>query len=75
MLVDDQPTNMVSLVRLPDNITMGPEQLGHLPLAIPPAATETHVFSALKNTSVISVGEIYDDGFQAILTKIFSSLG
>ena len=63
------------LVILPDNNTMDPEKVGHSPLTLPPASTETHVFSALKNTSVISVGEIYDDGFQAILTKIFSSLG
>ena len=46
-LVDVQPTKMVPQVRLPDNSIMEPEQVGHLPLTLPHAATETHVFSVL----------------------------
>ena len=46
-LVNLQPTNMRPRVRLPDNSTMDPQQAHHLPLSLPPAATETHVFSAL----------------------------
>ena len=56
-------------VRLPENRTMDPEQTGHLPLALPPAATETHVFSALQNASLISFGQLCDDDYQAIFNK------
>ena len=56
-------------VRLPENITMVPEQVSQLPLALPPTATETHVFLAFKNASLISVGQICNDDCQAILTK------
>ena len=45
------------------------DKLGHLPLALLPATTETHVFSELQNTYLISVGQLYDDDFQAILNK------
>ena len=45
------------------------DKLGHLPLALLPATTETHVFSELQNTFLISVGQLYDDDFQAILNK------
>ena len=48
---------------------MDPEQVGHLPLALPPAATETPVFSVLKNESLISVGQLCDDVCQAIFNK------
>ena len=60
---------MVPQVRLPGNRTVYPEQVGHLPLSLPPAATETHVFSALQNESLISVGQLCDDEFQAIFNK------
>ena len=72
--VDVQPKNLGHRVSLPENSTMDSEQLGHLPLALPPSATETHVFSALQNASLISVGQLCDDGCQAILTKIPSSI-
>ena len=68
-LFNVQPTNMGTRVRLPDNRTMDPEQVGHLTLPLPPSATQTYVFSALKNASLIPVGQICDDGCQAILTK------
>ena len=67
--VDVEPTKMGLRFRLPDNITMNPEQVGHLPLTFPPDTTENHVFSAFKNTSLISVGQLYDDDFQAIFNK------
>ena len=47
VLVYFKPTNICPLVRLPENSTMEPEQVVHLPLELPPAATETNVFSAL----------------------------
>ena len=47
-LVDVQPTKMGPRVRLPDNSTMDPEQVGHLPLALPPAVTETMYFRYWK---------------------------
>ena len=48
---------------------MDPEKGGHLPLKLTPAATETNVFSAFQNASLISVGQICDDECQAILNK------
>ena len=48
VLVNLQPTNMGPQVRLPDNSIMDPQQVDHLPLALPPLATETHVFQYLK---------------------------
>ena len=39
VLVNIQPTKMGCRVILPDNITMDPQQVGHLPLALPPDAT------------------------------------
>ena len=35
-------------VRLSDHITMDPQQVGQSPLALPLAATETHVFQHYK---------------------------
>ena len=55
-LVNIQPTNIGLRVRLPDNSTMNPHLVGHLPLALPPTATERHVFAALQNTTLLSVG-------------------
>ena len=43
-LVNIQPINMVTQVRLSDNITIDPQQVVHSPLSIPPAAIETRVF-------------------------------
>ena len=48
---------------------MDPEQVGHLTLTLPPAAEETHVFSAFQNASLISVGQLCDDDCQAIFNK------
>ena len=48
---------------------METEQVGYLPLTLPPDATETHVFSALQNASLISVGQLCDDYYQAIFNK------
>ena len=48
---------------------MDPEQVGCLHLALPPAATETHVFSEFQNSSLISVGQLCDDDCQAVLKK------
>ena len=45
---------------------MEPEQVGHLPLTLPPDATENHVFSALKNASLISVVQVCDDEYWAL---------
>ena len=69
------PTSMGPRVRLNDNSTMDPQHVENLPLELPPAATEINVFAALKNSSLISVGQICDDGCQAIFKKITSSLG
>ena len=60
-LVNVQTTNMGPQVRPSDNITMDPQQVAHLPLALPYAATETHVFVALQNASLISVGQLCSD--------------
>ena len=68
-LVDDQPTKMGPQVILTKNSTMKPEQVVHSHLTLPPAATQTHVFSALQNVSLISVGHICDDDCQAIFNK------
>ena len=65
-LVDVQPKKMDPQVRLPENITMSPDQVGRLPLTLPPAATESHVFPALQNASLILAGQIFDDNCQAI---------
>ena len=65
-LVDVQPTKMEPRVSLPDNSTMDPQQVCHLPLETPPAATETHAFVALQNASLISVGQLCDDVCKAI---------
>ena len=48
---------------------MDPAQVDHLPLALPPASTETHVFSALQNASLISGGQLCDDDCQAIVNQ------
>ena len=56
-------------VILPENSTMDPQQVCQLPLSLPPTATETHVFVALQNTSLIPVGQICYDGFQSIFNK------
>ena len=68
-LVGVKPTKMGPRARLSENINMDPDQVDYLLLALPPAATETHDFSALQNASLISVGQICDDEFQAILNK------
>ena len=68
-LVNLQPTTMGPQVRLPDNSTMDPQQVVHLPLSIPPDVTETHVFSESQNASLISIGQLCDDGCQAIFNK------
>ena len=68
-LVNIQPTNMGPQVRLLENSTMDPEEVVHLPLSLPHSTTQTHVFSALKNSSLISVGQLFNDGCQAILNK------
>ena len=48
---------------------MNPQKVGHLYLTLPPTATETHVFLALQNTSLIPVGQICYDGFQSVFNK------
>ena len=48
---------------------MDTEQVGHLTLALPPAAIETHVFSALQKSSLISVGRLCDNYCQDIFNK------
>ena len=58
-------------VRLTENSTMDPEQVGQLTLTLPPAATETCVFSALQNASFVSVCQLCDDYFQSIFNKKF----
>ena len=68
-LVDAQPTKNGLRVRLPNNSIKDPDKVGHLPLTLPPAEKETHVFSASQNESLISVGQICDDDCQAILYK------
>ena len=68
-LLDAQPTKMGPQVRLPDNNKMDPEQVGHLPLALLAATTETHVFSEFQNASSISVYQICDDDCQTIFNK------
>ena len=60
-LVDVQPTKMDPRVRLPENITMDPDKVGHLPLALPPDATETYVYPALQNEYLISVGQLNEN--------------
>ena len=45
-----QPTNIVTWVRLNDNITIYPQLVGHIFLSLSPAATETHVFQPYKMT-------------------------
>ena len=45
------------------------DQVGHIPLALPPATTETHVFAAFKNASLISVGQLCYDGCQVIFNN------
>ena len=56
-------------LRLPDNSTIYPQQVDHLPLAPPTAATETQAFVALQNASLISVGQIFGGFCKAILNK------
>ena len=68
-LVDVQPKKMGPRVRLPDNITMDPEQVGPLPLTLPPSETETHVFLSFQNESLISVGQRCYDDCQSIFNK------
>ena len=60
-------------VILTEHLTMGPEKVGHLPLSLTPAATKTHLFSELKNASLISVGQLYDDDCQSILNKKYET--
>ena len=60
-LFNVQPTNMSPQVRLRKNRKMDPEQVGHLTLSLPHAATETHFFS-MTNAYLISVGKLYGDG-------------
>ena len=43
-LVSVHPTNMRPQIRQIENSTTYPQQVGHLPLSIPPAATENNVF-------------------------------
>ena len=68
-LVNIQPTNMVPRVRISLNITLDPQQVGHLPLALTYPAIETHNFAAFYNSSLISVGQLFDDRCQAIMNK------
>ena len=68
-LVDVEQTNMGPRVRLPDNIKMEPDQVGHLHLALPTDSTETHVFPALQNAYLMSVGQLCDDGCKSIFNK------
>ena len=68
-LVGVPPTKMGTRVILTDNSTMELEQVVHLPLALPPAATETHAFSAFQNTSLISIVQLCDDDCEAIFNK------
>ena len=48
---------------------MEPEQVCHFPLALEPDSIENHFLSALKNASLIPVGQVCDDGCQAICNK------
>ena len=65
------PTNMDTWVILPENVTMDPEQVGHLPLALPPYTTETCAFQAFQNAYLKSVGRLCYDYCQAISNKKF----
>ena len=47
-LVNIEPTKMGPRVEMPDNIMMYPQLVGHLHLALPPAATETRFFQPYK---------------------------
>ena len=61
---------MGPLIILSENSTMEPQQVGRLPLTLPPAASESHVFAALQNAYLTPVGQLCDDGFQSIKKNI-----
>ena len=52
-----------------ENSTIYPQQVVHLPLALPPSKTEKPRSSALQNAYLIPVGQLCDDVCQAILNK------
>ena len=73
-LVNLQPTNIGPQVILPYNIKMNPQLVGQLPITLPPAAIETHVFAVLQHSSLLLVGQLCDDGYQAINKKLLQVL-
>ena len=51
------------IVHLPNNMTMQAERVGHLPFTqLSDQATKTHIFDDLKSSSLISLGQLCDDG-------------
>jgi len=57
-------------VYLPNNTTITATEKGSLPIKhLSPKAAETHVLPGLKNSSLISLGQLCDDGCVIHLTK------
>ena len=68
------PTTNGIRVGIPDGTSMRSSHtanlnLDHIPLVFPPAALRATVFPALKQQSLLSLGQFCDNGFITILTK------
>lgn len=69
-LMNLQNTTTGPLVHLPNSATIQAQQVGQIPiLGLSKQATTTHVFKELKNSSLISIGQTYDDGCHAVFDR------
>ena len=65
-----RPATSPVVVALPDHTTMKSTHVVDLPLpGLPPPACEAHLFPALGNTSLISIGQLCDHGCSANFNK------
>ena len=61
------------IVKLPDSSTIQSTKEGNIPLhsSLSPTATKAHIFDNLTNSSLLSIGQLCDDGCTAALDKRF----
>ena len=72
LLLNPTPTDAGPQVRLPDGKCIKATHSGHLPLRaynLAPTATRAHVFPHLRNASLLSLGQLCDDGCIAVFDK------
>ena len=66
-----QATSHSATIQLPDSSTISATAVGRIPLpaSLTVSETNTHVFDDLHSASLISLGQLCDEDFVAILDK------